>query len=42
MKNKKDDFSSLPVDLAGSTYNLICYKSEPTVGASVAALLNQK
>lgn len=33
MKYKKDDFSSLPVDSTGPTYDLICYKAEPTVGS---------
>lgn len=33
MKYKKGDFSSLPADSTGSTYDLICYKAEPTVGS---------
>lgn len=35
MKYKEDDSSPLPLDSKGSTYDLICYKSEPTVGASM-------
>lgn len=38
MKYKKDHFSPLPLDSKDSTYNLICYKSEPTVGASMLNL----
>lgn len=33
MKYKKGDFSSLTADSMGSTYDLICYKAEPTVGS---------
>lgn len=33
MKYKKDDFSPLPVDSTASTYDLICYKAEPSVGS---------